>query len=106
MMQAEYLIDGVLSGLAGVETGVRILENDLHLTSPAAPVTRRPGGPGPVMPAYGDGPMGRPLKSHDHPRDRGLPRARLPNDGQRLAWGNLEGDVVDGDQLAELLAKS
>src|SRR6202035_1519154 len=51
VMEPEHLVDRGLGGLAGVEAGVRILEDDLHLTAPAAPVTGGAGRPGPVMPA-------------------------------------------------------
>ena len=57
------------------------------------------------MPAGGDHAAGRPLQADDHPRDRGLPGTGLPGDGQRAARLKLEGDIVDGDELAILLAQ-
>jgi len=58
------------------------------------------------MAARGDGSIGGPLEADDHPGNRGLSRTGLAHDGQRPARWEVEGDVVDRDQLAELLAKS
>jgi hypothetical protein len=80
VVQPEHLIDGSLGGLPRVQAGVRVLEHDLHLAPAAPPVRARPGGPGPVLPAGGDRPAGRPFQAHDHPRDRGLARAGLAHD--------------------------
>jgi hypothetical protein len=97
MVQPQHLIDGGLGALARVQAGVGVLEHDLHLAAPAAAVTGGPGRPGPVVPAGGDGSAGGPLQADDHPRDRGLTRTRLADDGQRPAGREAERHIVDGD---------
>ena len=104
MVQAQHLVDGGFGALARVQAGVRVLEYDLHLAAPASAVPGGPGRPGPVVPAGGDGPACGPFQADDHPRDRGLPRARLPDDSQRPAGPETERDIVDGDEIAEFLA--
>src|SRR5689334_4961459 len=105
-MQPEHLVDRGFGGLAGVEARIRILEYDLHLAPAPTPGTRGASGPRPVVAARGDGSVGGPLKADDHAGDRGLPRTGLAHNGQRPAWREIEGDGVDGDQFAELFAKS
>ena len=52
-----------------------------------------------IVPAVGA------VEADDHPRDGRLARAGLADDRQRAALGHREVDVVDGDDVAELLAQ-
>ena len=45
-------------------------------------------------------PFGRRVEPGDEPRHRGLAAARLADEREGLAFGNLEGDVVHGAQNA------
>ena len=98
VVQPQHLVDGGLGGLPRVEAGVRVLEDDLHLAAAAAAIPGRPGRPGPVVPAGGDGAAGGPFQADDHPRDGGLARAGLPDDGERPARREDERHVVDGHE--------
>ena len=106
VVQPEHFVDGGFGALARIEAGVRVLEHDLDLPAPSAPVAGRPRRTGTITPAGGDDAAGRPLQADDHPRDRGLPGTGLPGNGKRAARLKLEADIVDGDELAILLAQS
>jgi len=84
---------------------IRMYETWVSSRAAPAPVAGGPGRPGPVVPAGGDGPAGGLLQADDHPSDRGLARTGLPDDGQRPATHEDEGDIVHGDERAEVLAQ-
>ena len=50
-------------------------------------------------------PLGRLLEAADHPQRRGLAAARRPEQREELTGLDHEVDVVDGDEIAELLAQ-
>ena len=50
-----------------------------------------------------DASAGRQVEAADHPERRGLAAARRPEEREELAGVDRQGDVVDGDDLAESL---
>ena len=50
-----------------------------------------------------DGSGARLLEAADHPQGRGLAATRWAEKGKELAVGDVEGDPVDGDLIAEAL---
>ena len=43
-------------------------------------------------------------QSYDHPGHRGLARTGFPDQGKGLAFGDIEGDAVDGFEIFEVAA--
>ena len=59
--------------------------------------------PGHVLPVDLDAPEGRRLEAREHPEQRRLAAARAAEQAEQLALPDVEADVVDGDEVAELL---
>jgi len=72
VVDAQHLVDRGFRGVPWVEAGVRVLEDDLHLTAALPPLARRAGRGAPVVAAGADPPAGRALEADDHLGDRGL----------------------------------
>lgn len=101
---AQEFLDGRLDRLLGIEGGVGVLEDHLHLACPglagSASGTGRLDGIAVQDDAAGRGG----LETGDHAGDRGLARPRLPHHGQRSPGRQGEADVVHGHQLTSGLA--
>ena len=106
MVQLEHLVDRGLGGLPGVQARVRVLEDDLHLAAAAAPL---PGGAGRGRPVPAAGGDRSPAVGRSRPTIIRaivvLPEPDSPTIASDLACRHGEADVVDGDQVAELLAQ-
>ena len=98
-MDLERLADDVADRHAGVERGVRVLEDDLDV---AAQLAHRAALLGvDVDPVEGQLAGGRLLQPHQHPAQSRLAAAGLADDAERLALVELEGDAVDGLDVAD-----
>src|SRR5437868_2949398 len=92
-VQAEHLLQAVADPLAGVERGVGVLEDDLHLASaPPAPRRAQPAG-GLLDPVNQHGARRGLFEPDDEAGAGGLAGARLAHDGQAAAG-------VQGEALA------
>src|SRR5579871_1582223 len=86
--------------LARVERGLRVLEDHLHLAADGLEL--RPARFGDVLAAEAYGAIRRLDQPHQGADESRLPAARFADDAERLAWTQLERDVVDGMDLADL----
>jgi hypothetical protein len=104
-VQAQDLLQGGFDGLPGVEARVWVLKDDLDLSTAPAALAGRASRARSVSATARYLPTGGPLQARDHPRHGGLARSRFAHDAQRSTGRQLEADVVDRHQLAELLAQ-
>ena len=96
----ERLADDVADRHPRVQRGVRVLEHDLDVA--AQPAHRaRPSGAYMSSPSKVELPGGRLLQAHQQPGQGRLAAAGLADDAERLALVELEGDPVDGLDLAD-----
>ena len=58
-----------------------------------------------IDPVEANAPARRLFETADHPQRRGLAAARRPEEGKELTGFDHQVDVVDGDEIAELLAQ-
>jgi len=72
VVDAQHLVDRGFRAVPRVEAGVRILEDDLHLTAAPPALARGAGLGAPVVAAGADPPARRSLKADDHLGDRRL----------------------------------
>src|SRR4029079_18192136 len=89
----DRLLDDVADRHPRIERRVRILEHDLHLAPHPAQVLaaeRRQ-----LLAVEEHGAAGRLGQLEDAIAGRRLARAGLADDAERLAWSDLEADVVD-----------
>lgn len=96
---AQEFLDGRLDRLLGVEGGVGVLEDHLHLACSGLAGSASGAGGLAGLAVQGDTARGRALQAGDHAGDRGLARPRLPHHGQRSSRRQGEADVVHGDEL-------
>src|SRR5919108_758423 len=89
----ERLGDDVPDRHAGVERGVRVLEDDLHLAPHAPEILALQRGELLAHEAHGAGRRADELE--DRVAGGRLPRAGLAHEAERLALGDLEADAVD-----------
>jgi hypothetical protein len=99
-VHAQRLADHASDGVAGVQRGVRILEDHLHAPSERSQLAlahvRDVG-------AVEDDPAGRRLvEPQQSPADRRLAAARFADEPERLAASDLEADPVDGLDVAHV----
>ncbi len=80
--------------LAGVEGGVRVLEDHLEVAAQRTESSLRK--PGDVPSVEGDAARGGLQQPHQHPAGGGLPTARLAHQAEGFARRQIEGDPVDG----------
>ncbi|GAA3093509.1 hypothetical protein GCM10020001_006320 [Nonomuraea salmonea] len=91
--RVEYAFDGV----AGIERGERVLEDDLDVAAEAGQGFAL--GVGDVLAVELQGAFRRVHEFGDHAGGGGLAAAGLADDGQRLAQAYLEADPVHGGEL-------
>jgi hypothetical protein len=72
VVDAQHLVDRGFRAVPWIEAGVRVLEDDLHLTAALPAPARRAGGHAAVVAAGAYPAAGWALKPDDHPGDRGL----------------------------------
>src|SRR5262249_19801114 len=99
-VDGERLVEDLAHGHARIERRVGILEDDLRALAERA--QRAGGGPGDVGAVDDHAARARLVQTQDGAADRRLAAARLADEAQRLAGGDVERDAVDGldDALA------